>query len=270
MPIHPTAIVDKLAEIHPSAEIGPYVIVDGPVKLAAHVKVYPFAYLAGWTEIGERCEIHPHAVVGHLPQDFHFEGHRSFCRIGAGTIIREGVSIHRGTQPDSWTLVGEDCFLLAGAHVGHNCDVGNNVRLINNSALGGHVSLGDNVIIAGSQVHQFVRIGEFTIVGPGIVVIKDVAPFMKAWDDCVVVSYNGLGLKRSGLFSREDVNEARKAYKMLFRERRPMSRKIEEYAAVAQGKVGARILEFVRGESRMGLAPGRWNAPKNAADSAEE
>lgn len=258
MPIHPTAVIDQHAEIDPTAEIGAYAIIDGHVKIGAGVRVYPHAYITGWTEIGERCQIHPSAVVGHLPQDFNFKGDRSYCRIGAGTIIREGATVHRGTQPESWTILGKDCFLLAYSHVAHNCELGNGVKLINNSALAGHVIVGDNAIFsAHALVHQFVRIGEYVLVGPRATMLKDVPPFMKSWHISQVLGYNAIGMRRSGLFSKEDINEVRKAYKMLFREKIPMSKKIDDYAAVAQGRVGARMVEFLRGETKRGICGGR-------------
>src|SRR5262245_61011695 len=160
MPIHPTAVIDPKAKIAKSADIGPYVIVEGPVEIGEDVKLYPPVYLSGWTQIGDRCVIHPGAVVGHLPQDFHYSGERSYCRIGSGTIIREFASIHRGTQPESWTILGENCFILGYAHIGHNCELGRGVKLYNCAALSGHVIVGDNAIISGySLIHQFVRIG---------------------------------------------------------------------------------------------------------------
>ena len=271
MPIHPSAIIDKQAEIHATADIGPFVVIEGPVKIAAGVKVYPHAYLSGWTEIGERCEIHPGAVIGHLPQDFHFSGERSYVRIGAGTILRECVSVHRGTQPESWTLIGENCFLLAYSHIGHNCELGNGVKVYNNTALAGHVIVGDNAIISAySLIHQFARIGEFVMIGGGSRIVKDVPPFMKIWREELILGYNAIGMRRSGLFTREEINEARKAYKMLFRSNLPMSVKIAEYAAVAETRVGTRMLEFLRGESRLGISGGQVHDDAADAEDDEE
>ncbi len=271
MPIHPTAVIDKQAQIASSADIGPFAVIEGPVKIGEETRVFPHAFINGWTEIGDRCQIHPSAVVGHFPQDFNYKGDRSYLRIGSGTIIREGASIHRGTQPESWTILGENCFLLACAHVGHNCELGNGVKVYNNTALAGHVIVGDNAIISAyTMVHQFARIGEFVMVGGGSRINKDVAPFMKCWREAEVLGYNAIGLRRSGLFTQDDVNEARTAYKMLFRSNLPMSTAIARYAEVAKGKVGTRMLEFVRGDSRLGLAGARGVAEaEGEADSLD-
>ncbi|MBX3394486.1 MAG: acyl-ACP--UDP-N-acetylglucosamine O-acyltransferase [Phycisphaerae bacterium] len=267
MPIHPTAIIDRQAEIDPTAEIGPYAIIEGSVKIGAGARLYPHTYVSGWTEIGERCELHPNAVVGHLPQDFHFKGERSYCRIGSGTIIRESASIHRGTQPESWTIVGENCFLLAYSHIGHNCELGNGVKIYNNSALAGHVIVYDNAIISAySMVHQFARIGDYVMIGGGSRITKDIPPYMKVWDGGLVRGYNSIGLKRSGRFSQDDVNEARTAYKILFRSGLPVSKAIEQFSAVATGRVGKRMLEFVRGESKLGIVGGGDSATEDIGE----
>jgi UDP-N-acetylglucosamine acyltransferase len=258
MPIHPAAIIDKQAYVPSSADIGPHVVIEGPVKLGENVKVYANAYLAGWTEIGDRCEIHPGAVVGHLPQDFHFGGARSYCKIGAGTIVREFASIHRGTQPESWTIVGEDCFILGYAHIGHNCELADGVKLYNCAALSGHVIVGENAIISGyCLVHQFARIGEYVMVGGGARVTKDVPPYMKVLHESQCVGYNAIGLRRSGRFTTEEINEVREAYKTLFHSGRPFRPAVEEFAARAHTRAGRRILGFLRSESKLGFVGGR-------------
>lgn len=276
MSIHPTAIIDRQAQIAPTADIGPYVNIEGAVKIGEHVKVYPNAYLSGWTEIGDRCQIHPNAIVGHLPQDFHYKGERSYCKIGAGTIIRECASIHRGTQPESTTVVGENCFILAYSHIGHNCELGNNVKLYNCAALAGHVTVGDNTIISGyGMIHQFARIGEFVMIGACTLVSKDIPPYMKAWYQSQIVGYNAIGLKRSGQFTPAEVLEARNAYKAIFRSERPLNSAIEEFAPTAKERTGRRIVEFVRAPSRLGCASGlpsgRGQADRPAvAESGDE
>ncbi|MCG8405612.1 MAG: acyl-ACP--UDP-N-acetylglucosamine O-acyltransferase [Phycisphaerales bacterium] len=265
MAIHPSAIVDPQAEVAESAEIGPFAVIEGPVKIGERVKVYPNAYIAGWTEIGERCEIHPNAIVGHLPQDFHFEGGRSFCKIGAGTIVRECASIHRGTQTDSYTIVGENCFILGYAHIGHNCEIGNDVKIYNCAALSGHVEVGDHTIISGySLIHQFCRIGEYVMIGGGGRIGKDVPPYMKALYESTCVGYNALGLRRSGAFTREEISEAREAYRMLFRSELPFRKAVETFTERAGTRTGRKIVEFLQSESKLGFIGGR------KADSASE
>lgn len=270
MPIHPTAIIDKEAHVPATCDIGPHVVIEGPVKLGEHVKVYPNAYLSGWTEIGDRVQIHPGAVVGHLPQDFHFGGERSYCKIGAGTIIREFASIHRGTQPESWTLVGENCFILGYAHIGHNCELGNGVKLYNCGALAGHVTVGENSIVGGyGLVHQFARIGEYVMIGGGTRITKDIPPFMKALHESKCVGYNSIGLRRAGKFSKDEIDEARLAYRILYHTDKPFRSAVEEFAGQAKTATGKRVLEFVTGTSKLGIAGGR-RSPDDTDDEGEE
>ncbi len=258
MAIHPTAMIDKQADVPASAEIGPNVVIEGAVKLGEQVKVYANAYLSGWTEIGDRCVIHPGAVVGHVPQDFHFTGERSYCRVGAGTIVREFASIHRGTQPESWTIVGENCFILGYAHIGHNCELANGVKVYNCTGLSGHVIIGENAIVSGYVlVHQFARIGEYVMVGGGARVTKDVPPYMKVLHESQCVGYNALGLRRSGQFTAEEVSDARQAYRTLFRSGLPFRKAVDAFSREAQSRTGRRILDFVNSPSKLGFIGGR-------------
>ncbi len=270
MAIHQTAVVDKQAEIAETAEIGPHVVVEGPVKIGDHVKIYANAYISGWTEICERCVIPPGAVVGHVPQDFHYGGERSYCKIGAGTIIREFASVHRGTQPESWTILGEDCFILGYAHIGHNCELGNGVKLYNCCALSGHVIVGDNAIISGySLVHQFARIGEYVMVGGGARLTKDIPPYMKVIGDSACVGYNAMGLRRSEKFTTKEIAETKEAYRILFRSGLPLTKAIDQFREQVKTRTGRRVLEFIDGDSRLGIAGGRKAAKYDAdADSS--
>jgi UDP-N-acetylglucosamine acyltransferase len=254
MPIHSTAIVDKRAEIDPEADIGPFVVIDGAVKVGTGTRVYPNAYLSGWTEIGANCQIHPGAVVGHVPQDFHFGGERSFCKIGDGTIIREFASIHRGTQPESWTTIGRECFILGYSHIGHNCVLGDRVKLYNCAALAGHVEVGDDAIISGyALVHQFVRIGSFVMVGGGSRLGKDVPPGFMAVGESRCVGYNSIGLRRSGKFSAEERAEVKTAYRTLYRSGLTFTKAVETLAEQLHTTAGRAILDFIRAPSKRGI-----------------
>jgi UDP-N-acetylglucosamine acyltransferase len=261
MAIHPSAIVDRQAEVSATAEIGPFVVIEGPVKIGQQVKIYPNAYLSGWTEIGDRCEIHPGAVIGHLPQDFHFGGERSYCKIGAGTIIREFASIHRGTQPESSTVLGENCFILGYAHIGHNCQLADGVKVYNCTGLSGHVTIGRNAIVSGyAGVHQFVRIGEYVMIGGKARVTKDVPPYMKVLHESQCVGYNSLGMRRSEAFSEEEIIEAKQAYRILFRSGMPFQKAVARLTGEVKTRTGRRILEFINSESRLGFIGGRGKA----------
>ncbi len=269
MPIHPTAIVDSEAEIDPSAEVGPYAIIEGPVRIAAEARIYHHAYVTSWTEIGPRCQIHPFATVGHLPQDFHFGGERSHCRIGAGTIVREYGSIHRGTQPESTTIVGQDCVLLAYVHVGHNCVLGDRVTAVNSTNFGGHTEVGTGAVIsAAASTHQFVRIGEYAMVGGNSELTLDALPFMTVQMRNLVSGPNLVGLRRNG-FSAEEIAEIRRAYKLLFRSGMPISKATDEFEAQVQTDAGRRLLAFLRAPSKRGLGAGPRHAYRRSATAGE-
>ena len=270
MAIHPTAVIDKTAELDPSVEVGPYAIIDGPVTVAAGVRVYHHAYLTGWTSIGENCEIHPYAVVGHLPQDFHFEGHRSYCRIGAGTVIREYVSIHRGTNPESVTAIGDSCFFLAHSHVGHNCTVGDRVTLINGASLAGHTDVGQGVLISlYAATHQFTRIGEYAMLAPDGRAPMDALPFMTVQKRNACSGVNVVGMRRAG-FSPEEIAEIRQAYKLLYRSGRPLSKTIDEFEAGVTTDAGKRLLAFLRAPSRRGLGAGPRHAYRHSKHASAD
>ena len=266
MPIHPTAIIDSNAQVADSADIGPHAVIEENVKIGENVKIYPNVYVSGWTEIGDDCEIHPRAVIGHIPQDFHFTGGRSYCRIGPRTVIREFVSIHRGTQPESWTHVGEDCLILGYAHIGHNCELGRGVKVYNCAALSGHVTVGDNAIVSGyTLTHQFVRIGDYVLVAGGARLTKDVPPYMMVVHESECVGINSIGLRRSGQFTADEIKEVKKAYRLLYRSGKMFREAVEDLRTIAWTKTGRAILEFISRESKRGIIGGA----KTTAETTE-
>lgn len=266
MPIHPTAIVDKQAEIDPTAEIGAYAIIDGPVRIGPRTRVYPHAYLDGWTEIGADCRIHPHAVVGHLPQDLAFTGEKSYCRVGDGTIIREGVSIHRGTMPGSATVIGQRCFLMANSHVAHNCVVGDDVKMANGALLAGHVHVQHGAFISGNTVvHQFVRIGELVMTQGSAIISMDVPPFFMVSQLNTCVGLNVIGMRRAG-FGPEERAELREAYRLLYRRGLSFRGAVQQLAERVKTPAGRRLVEFLQAPSKRGIMGGRrgWQSSETA------
>ncbi len=254
MAIHPTAIIDPKAEIHESVEIGPYCVIDGDVQVGAGCKLYMGVYLTGWTEIGADCVLHPGAVIGHEPQDTRYGGERSYCRIGRGTIVREHATIHRGTIPDSETVVGEACFLLAGSHIAHNCVVGDGVTMINGTALAGHVEVGDRATLGGgAMVHQFARVGTLAMVAGGARIGMDVVPYAMTDRDGRVVGMNRVGLRRAGL-SQDEVGRIREAYRVLFGRGHSREEAIRSIEAADHGAAVEGLLHFLKRPSERGLA----------------
>ncbi len=253
MPIHPSAHVDPTAQVDPTADIGPNVVIEGNVTVGPGTRVYANAYLSGWTKIGARCQIHPGAVVGHLPQDFHFTDARTFCEIGDETIIREFASVHRGTQPDSTTLVGKGCFLMAYCHVGHNCIIHDGAKVYNCAALSGHVEVGPNAIVSGySLIHQFVRIGELAMIGGGSRIGMDVPPFMTAVGESEIVGVNVIGMKRAG-YPLSDRTAIKEAHRILYRTSHVFSKAVEQLKATPPNASVKRLLDFLAGPSKRGF-----------------
>jgi UDP-N-acetylglucosamine acyltransferase len=252
--IHPTAIIDPKAELDGSVDVGPYTVIEAHVRVDADCRLYQNVYLTGWTHIEAGCELHPGVIVGHAPQDTRYGGERTFCRIGPGTVLREYVTIHRGTVPESETVVGKRCFLLSGSHVGHNCEVGDDVTMINNALLAGHVQVGDRVTIGGgAAVHQFVRIGELAMVAGLARVGQDVLPFALTDVSGRIAGINRVGLRRADL-PQDHVRDIREAYRTLFRERRMFSEAADELAGAVTTSSGRRVVEFIRAESSRGIA----------------
>jgi UDP-N-acetylglucosamine acyltransferase len=269
MPIHPTALIDRQAEIDPSADIGPYVVIDGPVRVGARTRVRSHAWLTGWTEIGEDCEIFPFAAIGGLPQDFHHQGERTYCRIGNRVVLREGVTVHRGTQPESATIIGNNCHLMVQSHVGHNTELASGVTLINTAQVAGHVQIGEQVILSGGVlVHQFVRIGALAFAAGNARVTTDVPPFMMCHGEGTVVSVNGVGMRRAHM-DAHSIREVRAAYRTLYREGGSFRKAIEELASTVETPAGRQLVEFLQSPSKRGFATGGTHRGRRLGSSPE-
>lgn len=254
MPIHTTAIIDSRAEIDDRASIGPYVVVDGPVRVGSEVSIGPYVHLTGWTQIGAGCRIHTGAVIGDMPQDAAYDGSETYCRIGEGTIIREYATIHRATGAGLSTVLGQRCFIMAGAHVGHNCQVGDDVVLANAALLGGHVQIADGAFLGGAAVvHQFVRIGSRTMISGNARLLRDVPPFMMTDEQGHIAGINTVGMRRAQ-FSVEEREDAKKAYQTLYRTSVGFTKAIERLADIVQTRTGQAILDFIRSATKRGFA----------------
>jgi UDP-N-acetylglucosamine acyltransferase len=176
--IHPTAIVDPRAELDPSVVVGPYAIIEGDVEIAAECKIGPRVLVAEGTRLEENVVVHHAATIGTIPQDLKFGGEKTILKVGAGTVIREYVTMNRGTDWSGHTLVGKNCFFMAYAHVPHDAVIGDNVIAANSVQMGGHVVVGDYAILGGGTViHQFTKIGGHVIIGGGLRITQDIVPY---------------------------------------------------------------------------------------------
>ncbi|HTN72988.1 MAG TPA: acyl-ACP--UDP-N-acetylglucosamine O-acyltransferase [Methylomirabilota bacterium] len=251
MSIHPTAVVDAKAEIDGEVEIGPYVVIEGPVRIKRGTSVMAHAYLTGWTEIGENNEIHPGVVLGDAPQDKAYKGEETYLKIGHHNIFREHVQVHRGTVAGSSTMVGNYNFLMACSHVGHNCKLGDHIVMANNALLGGYVEVGNNVFISGNcVVHQFVHIGDYALMRGLSATSRDVPPYSIIDWQHTVRGVNENGLKRAG-FEEGRIREIKKAFHLLFKKKRNLSlamKAIEKDAKANQDVLA--LLDFIKSSKR--------------------
>jgi UDP-N-acetylglucosamine acyltransferase len=217
--IHPTAIVDPGAELDTSVEVGPYAIIAKDVCIGADTRIGSHVVIEPYVTIGRNCDIFQYAALGAQPQSLKFEGEKTFAKIGDRTVIREFVTVHRGTAfGGGITQVGDDNFLMAYTHIAHDCHTGRSVVLSNNTTLAGHIHIGDHATVGGLvAIHQFVRIGQYAFVGGKAAVVKDIPPFVIASGDRARLhGLNSVGLKRHG-FSQQTLTALKKAYRILFR-----------------------------------------------------
>jgi len=209
--IHPQAKIARNVVIEPFATIHKNVEIDEGTWIGSHVTIMEGA------RIGKNCKIYPGAVISSTPQDLKFGGEETTAIIGDNTVVREFVTVSRGTVDKYKTEVGKNCLLMAYVHVAHDCVIGNNCILANGVQLAGHVVIDDYVVIGGSSaVHQFVKIGPHVMVSGGSLVRKDVPPYTKAARE--PLSYcgiNSIGLRRRG-FSNEKINEIQEVYRHIF------------------------------------------------------
>ena len=251
MSIHPTAIIDSRAKIDPEAEIGPYVVVEGPVKIQRRTRIMAHATIMGWTDIGEENEIHPGTVLGDAPQDKAYSGEESYLKIGAHNVFREHVQVHRGTAPGSSTVIGDHNYLMAGSHVGHNCRLGDQIVLANGALLGGYVDVGDHAFISGHcVVHQFVRVGEHSLMRGLSGASRDVPHYSIVDWQHTVRGVNVVGLKRVG-FDEPRIRALKDAFRLLFRKGRNLAVALMEVEANKDlSPEVITLLEFIKSSKR--------------------
>jgi UDP-N-acetylglucosamine acyltransferase len=251
MSIHPTAVIDSKAEIDSEVEIGPYVVIEGQVKIKRGTRIMAHGYLTGWTEIGANNEIHPGAALGDAPQDKAYGGEETYLKVGDHNVIRESVQIHRGTTPGSSTIIGNHNFLMANSHIGHNCRLGDEIVLANGALLGGYVEVADNVFISGNcVVHQFVRIGTFALMRGLSGTSRDVPPYAIVDWQHTIRGVNVVGLKRAG-FDEKRIREIRDTFRVLFRKGRNLSLAIKEIEdRVRANEDVSALLDFIKSSKR--------------------
>ncbi|MBI5848733.1 MAG: acyl-ACP--UDP-N-acetylglucosamine O-acyltransferase [Nitrospirae bacterium] len=251
--IHKTAIIDRKAKIDLGVEIGPFSIVKKGVHIKKGTKLLSHVIIEGNTDIGENCTFYPFSSIGFPPQDLKYRDESTKLIIGDNNIVREYVTIHRASVGgDETTTVGSNNYLMAYVHIAHNCKVGNYIVMANAATLAGHVVVEDFTIIGGlSAVHQFSRIGRYAMVGGLSGVVQDIPPYMvAAGSRAKLFGPNTIGLKRHG-FSDPAITAIKKAYKILFREKRPLKDAIKKVQEDFSGfKEIKHLVEFIEKNKR--------------------
>ncbi len=266
--IHPTAIVAAGAQIGANVTIGPYAVIEDKVCIGADTVLGPHVTLCRFTTIGESCAIHANAVLGDWPQDTAFDPkEESYLRVGAHCMIREGVTMHRGTKPGTATEVGDHCFLMVNSHLGHNVKLGASVIIANGALLAGYVEVGDGAFISGNcLLHQFTRVGRLAILAGGTAINKDVPPFCKTKGLApnTVLGLNVIGLKRAGM-GPEDRLAIKRAFTILYRSGLNVSQAVARMKKEYPSGLAGEFCAFIEASKR-GICRCRVLAGKDAED----
>jgi UDP-N-acetylglucosamine acyltransferase len=263
--VHPSAIVEPGAKVGEDARIGPFCSIGREVELGAGCELISHVALAGKTTIGARTRIFPFASIGHQPQDLKYSGEPSTLAVGSECIIREGVTMNPGTTGGGMaTVVGDRCAFLANSHVGHDCRVGNNVVFSNNVMLAGHCTVGDFAIVGGgAAVIQHARVGAHSFLGGMSGLENDLIPYGMALGNRAHLSgLNIIGLQRRG-FSRKDIQDLRRAYRLLFADEGTLMERVEDVASEFKDHtIVQEIIAFIRAGGKRSLC-----TPRDAAES---
>lgn len=269
--IHPTALVDAAARIDETASIGPYVVIEGPVRVGPGTRVMAHAVLLGATTLGARNVVHPGAVLGGEPQDLAFDpAAETYLRIGDDNVFREHVQVHRGTIAGSATVVGNENYLMQNAHVAHNCRLGDRTILASGALLAGHVEVADRAFLSGNcVVHQHVRIGTLALMRGLARTSRDVPPFCIVDGTHTVRGVNVVGLRRAG-FDDGRIRAVRRAVRRLFGRPTHLGRALAEVEAGDVTDDVRHLLAFVRASRRGVCVPPRRRAASAHEPAGEE
>ena len=249
---HPLSSVHLEAIIGENVSIGPFVTIDKNVVIGDNTKIYPNAVILEGARIGKNCQIFPGAVVSGIPQDLKFAGEETTCVIGDNTVVRECVTVNRGTAAKGITKVGNSCLLMAYAHVAHDCILQNNIIIGNATQLAGEVEVDDFAILSGGTlVHQFTRVGKHVMVQGGSRVGKDIPPYITAGRDPITYSgVNVIGLRRRG-FTNEQIGNIQEIYRVLYQSGLNNSDAVKQIQTnISDSEEKESILSFVTSSQR--------------------
>ena len=262
MKIHPTALLDPDAQIGADVEIGPFSVIGPQTVIGNNTVVQSHVVIEANVAIGTGNFIGHGAIIGAPPQDLSFSPERKTkVAIGNDNVIREYCTIHRGSPEGSATKIGDKNFLMAGAHVGHNCAIGNNVIIANNCLLAGNVRVDDGAFLGGgSTFHQHMHVGRLVMVQGSSAFGKDLPPFTIAAERNSVCGVNVVGLRRAG-FSAQDRDELKAAFKLLYLSGLNISQALDKAAATEFGAAAREFFDFVANAKKRGICPYRSGVP---------
>jgi UDP-N-acetylglucosamine acyltransferase len=263
--IHPTAIISPEAELADDVIVGPYTVIEGPVRIGSGCVIRAQAHLCGPLSMGQSNFIFSGAVLGERPQHLKYNDEPTGLEIGHGNIFREYVTVHRGTTQAWTTRIGDENFFMVNSHVAHDCQIGNRCIVANGALVGGHCTVADNVYLSGNcAVHQFVRIGRLALLSGCSASTKDIPPFVIQQGIDTVVGVNVIGMRRAGL-SNDQINAVRRAFRILFRQRLVLPTALARIEQeVGQVDAVAELIAFIRQSSR-GINPMRDRRNEAAA-----
>ncbi|MFC1895199.1 acyl-ACP--UDP-N-acetylglucosamine O-acyltransferase [Thermodesulfobacteriota bacterium] len=257
--IHETAVIDARAELDSDVAVGPFAVIDRDVRIGAGTVIGSHVTIDRYTQVGRNCEIFHHAAIGAAPQSVKFAGEKTWVIIGDGTVIREFVTINRGTGfGGGVTQIGEGNFLMAYTHIAHDCITGEKAVFANNATLAGHIAVGNHATVGGLvAIHQFVRVGDYAFVGGMSAVVKDIPPYViAAGDRAKLHGLNRVGLKRHG-FAPEVLDALKRTYRIVFRIGLTLNEAIERVKAEVDPVAEVtNFLEFIQSSER-GITRGR-------------
>lgn len=249
--IHPTALISDNASLGKGNDIGAFVIIEDDVVLGDNNVVMSGAVLKSGTRLGNENKIHEHAVIGGLPQDLGFDpSTQSYVEIGHKNIIREFVTIHRASQKNKATKLGNENYLMTQVHLGHDCQLENNVIIAPSTGLGGFVTVEDGAFISGGvMVHQFVHIGSLAMLGGNAKITQDVLPYMMADGNPAYISgLNKVGLRRAG-FKIDDMKALKKAYQLVFNNETKLDERLTQLSKLSHSSA-EHLLSFIQASKR--------------------
>lgn len=251
--IHPTAIIEKGAELDEGVTVGPYAFIGSRVHIANGSTIMHHATVDGATVLGEDNEVHPYAYIGGKTHDLKYRGGVQRLRIGSRNVFREFTTVHCATTEDQVTRIGDDNLVLSYSHIAHECVIGNRLVMSSHAALGGHVVVGDCANVGwGVGVHQFCRIGDHSMIGASSKIVQDVPPYVISdGNPAVSRTVNKVGLERSG-FSKEDISLVRRIFKAFYKEGHNRSQAIEKLQATEdmQNPLIKNFIEFAAASER--------------------